>query len=117
MKNFSLFLTQLGNPEKKLNTVIHVAGTNGKGSTIAFLQHVLQQAGYSTGTFTSPHLNSYTERIAINNSPVTTQTFANLFNQCSEYLKLGLTEFELLTLMALVHFKLFSLTFAYLKWV
>ena len=63
-------LKALGNPEQQLNKIIHVAGTNGKGSTIAFMQAICQEAGYSVGTFTSPHLVSYTERIAVNGIPI-----------------------------------------------
>jgi dihydrofolate synthase/folylpolyglutamate synthase len=59
----------LGNPQKKFKT-IHVAGTNGKGSTSHMLAAVLQTAGYKTGLYTSPHLKSFTERIRLNGQPV-----------------------------------------------
>lgn len=59
----------LGNPEKKLKT-IHVAGTNGKGSTSHMLAAVLQAAGYKTGLYTSPHLIDFRERIRINGMPI-----------------------------------------------
>src|ERR1700752_308612 len=55
----------LGNPEKKIKC-IHVAGTNGKGSSSHMLAAVLQQAGYKTGLYTSPHLVDFRERIKIN---------------------------------------------------
>jgi dihydrofolate synthase/folylpolyglutamate synthase len=55
----------LGNPEKKFRS-IHIAGTNGKGSTSHFLASVLQEAGYKTGLFTSPHLKDFRERVKIN---------------------------------------------------
>lgn len=55
----------LGNPEKKFPSV-HVAGTNGKGSTSHFIASILQEAGYKTGLFTSPHLKDFRERIKIN---------------------------------------------------
>ena len=97
-------LKDLGNPEQQLNKIIHVAGTNGKGSTIAFMQAICQEAGYSVGTFTSPHLVSYTERIALNGIPISEQDFCDLFDQCKDCMKNGLTEFETLTMMALLYF-------------
>ena len=59
----------LGNPQQKFKT-IHVAGTNGKGSSSHLLAAVLQSAGYKTGLYTSPHLKSFTERIKINGRDV-----------------------------------------------
>jgi dihydrofolate synthase/folylpolyglutamate synthase len=63
--NTILFCNHLGNPEKKFKS-IHVAGTNGKGSTSHMLAAILQQAGYKTGLYTSPHLKDFRERIKIN---------------------------------------------------
>ena len=63
-------LNQLGNPEKKLPPVIHVAGTNGKGSTIATLAAIYESAGYSVHNYTSPHLVNITERIVISGSEI-----------------------------------------------
>ncbi|MGE0201699.1 MAG: folylpolyglutamate synthase/dihydrofolate synthase family protein [Candidatus Melainabacteria bacterium] len=62
-------LALLGNPQDRLR-VIHVAGTNGKGSVCAMLSHVLLSAGYTVGTYTSPHLITVRERIALNGQPV-----------------------------------------------
>lgn len=59
----------LGDPHKKFKSV-HVAGTNGKGSSSHMLASVMQEAGYTTGLYTSPHLKSFTERIRINGSPI-----------------------------------------------
>src|ERR1700743_2181424 len=55
----------LGNPERRLRT-IHVAGTNGKGSTSHMLAAIFQEAGYKTGLYTSPHLKDFRERIRVN---------------------------------------------------
>ena len=55
----------LGQPQEQLQT-IHIAGTNGKGSTAAILEAILRQAGYRVGLYTSPHLSRYEERIQIN---------------------------------------------------
>ncbi|WP_247236378.1 folylpolyglutamate synthase/dihydrofolate synthase family protein [Telluribacter sp. SYSU D00476] len=63
------FCERLGNPQQKFRSV-HVAGTNGKGSTSHMLASVLQTAGYHTGLYTSPHLKSFTERIRIDGTPV-----------------------------------------------
>ena len=66
LTNTILLVNHIGNPEKKLQC-IHVAGTNGKGSTSHFLASVLQEAGYKVGLYTSPHLKDFRERIKINN--------------------------------------------------
>jgi dihydrofolate synthase / folylpolyglutamate synthase len=63
--NIQALCNQLGNPEKKFKS-IHVAGTNGKGSTSHMLAAILQKAGYKTGLYTSPHLHDFRERIRIN---------------------------------------------------
>ena len=66
---------KLGNPEQKLS-VIHVAGTNGKGSSVAMLSSILQAAGYRVGTYTSPHLERYNERFLINGQEIANDDFA-----------------------------------------
>ena len=65
LTNTVLLAKHLGNPEKYLKC-IHVAGTNGKGSTCHFLASILQEAGYKVGLYTSPHLKDFRERIKIN---------------------------------------------------
>ncbi len=69
LERIEKFLFLLGNPEKKFKT-IHVAGTNGKGSTCAFIASILQKAGYKTGLYTSPHLIEFNERIQINGKKI-----------------------------------------------
>src|SRR6185436_17143073 len=59
----------LGNPQKKFKS-IHVAGTNGKGSTSHMIASILQSAGYKTGLYTSPHLKEFTERIRVNGAEI-----------------------------------------------
>ena len=56
-------LRVLDNPDKKLKNVIHIAGTNGKGSTANYIKTILEKAGYRVGIFTSPHLIEFNERI------------------------------------------------------
>ena len=67
-------LHQLHDPHKKLSFV-HVAGTNGKGSTCAFLTSIFREAGYSCGLFTSPHLVVINERFQINEKNIDNQAF------------------------------------------
>ncbi len=67
--NIQALCAELGNPEKKFRS-IHVAGTNGKGSTSHMLAAVLQKAGYKTGLYTSPHLHDFRERIRINGQKI-----------------------------------------------
>ena len=67
-------LRNCGNPEKDLK-IIHVAGTNGKGSTCAYIAQILQSNGYKTGLFTSPHLVDIRERIKINGQMISKSDF------------------------------------------
>ena len=99
-------LELLGNPQEKLN-IIHVAGTNGKGSTCAILSKILTCAGYKTGLYTSPHILEYTERIKINQKNISKTDFADLITEISILAKINgiyLTEFELLTAAAYKYF-------------
>ena len=96
-------LQALGNPQDSLKC-IHVAGTNGKGSTCSMLESVLREAGYKTGLYTSPHIFEYTERIKINGKNISQEDFADLFeevNSCG----IHLTEFETLTAMMFLYFQ------------
>ena len=69
LSNIVLLDNYLKNPHKQFKT-IHVAGTNGKGSTSSLLASVLQEAGYKVGLYTSPHLKDYRERIRINGNVI-----------------------------------------------
>ena len=104
LENFQSFLSEIGNPHTSLPNVIHVAGTNGKGSTVALLSAGLQKMGFSVGTYTSPHLYSYTERLRINDTPITEEAFADLFEPLLEKTDRVATEFELLTAGAFTWF-------------
>ncbi|WNM20396.1 bifunctional folylpolyglutamate synthase/dihydrofolate synthase [Flavobacterium capsici] len=79
LKNTLLLSNFLNNPEKKLKC-IHVAGTNGKGSTSHFLASILQEAGYKVGLFTSPHLKDFRERIKINGKEISKDFVVNFIN-------------------------------------
>lgn len=68
-------LRRVGNPHKKLK-FIHIAGTNGKGSTSAFIANILIENGYKTGMYISPYVNSFTERIQVNNKQIPKEDLA-----------------------------------------
>ncbi len=80
LERMQTLLAALGHPEHK-GRFIHVAGTNGKGSTSAAIAAVLREAGFQTGLYTSPHLQEPTERIQINGVPVSDTDFAAAFEQ------------------------------------
>lgn len=88
-----------------MGPVIHIAGTNGKGSTCAFIGSALQALGFRVGTFTSPHLFCYTERICIQNTPISQHDFSHLLTQILKTSPSGHTEFEYLTCLAFLYFK------------
>ena len=100
----------LGNPERTY-PIIHVTGTNGKGSTIAFMRELFVAHGKKVGTFTSPHIISINDRICINGQPIADADFIRLAEQVKEMEKTllethdQLSFFELLTLIALLYFK------------
>lgn len=94
----------LGNPHQKFKT-IHVAGTNGKGSTSHFLATIFQLNGYKTGLFTSPHLYSFTERIRINGTDISENdviAFVDAYKSDIEHIKPSF--FEITTAMAFDYF-------------
>jgi len=99
-------LKAIGNPQEKV-AMIHVAGTVGKGSTVAMLCSMLQGSGYATGAYTSPHLMDIRERIAVNGEMVEKSTFTELIKtvvQAATKNKLSPTFFELMTAVAFKHF-------------
>ena len=69
-ERMSIALDRLGNPEKKLKNIIHVAGTNGKGSSVAILSEIFKQAGFKVHSYTSPHLHDCNERIVLNGQKI-----------------------------------------------
>ena len=77
-RDLKWFLKKLGNPEKDLR-IIHVAGTNGKGSVCAYMSSILQEAGYRTAVFTSPHLVDMRERFAVNGEMISEEAFLQAF--------------------------------------
>jgi dihydrofolate synthase / folylpolyglutamate synthase len=98
-------LDDLGRPQDRLPPVIHVAGTNGKGSTIAYLRAMLEAAGKSVHVYTSPHLVRFNERIRLNGTLVSTRMLNDAF-ETVERVNAGknITFFEITTATALVLF-------------
>src|ERR1041384_1854535 len=97
-----------GNPQQRLR-FIHVAGTNGKGSTCAMLESVYRAAGFKTGLFTSPHLINFCERIEVNRVPVSEEEVVRLVAEMQPLLAQFSAEshptfFEVVTIMALKYF-------------
>ena len=98
-------LDQIGNPHKKLR-LIHVAGTNGKGSTCSILTKILIDHGFKVGLYTSPHLKKFNERIQINNCQISDEYIANFFNKNRTTInEIKATFFETTTAMAFNYFK------------
>lgn len=111
LDNTRELIKELGNPEKSMK-IIHVAGTNGKGSVCAFTASVLTEAGKKTGLFTSPHLVRITERFQIDGVEMSKQEFLETFQQVREaaekIMERGFshpTFFEILFATALVYFQ------------
>ena len=104
LQNISEMCRRLDNPQRNYFT-IHIAGTNGKGSTSHIIASVLQQAGYCVGLFTSPHLVDFRERIRVNGKPISEREVVSFVkNHKEEMVALGLSFFEMTTAMAFNHF-------------
>ena len=98
-------LDEIGNPHKKLK-LIHIAGTNGKGSTCSTLTRILINHGFKVGLYTSPHLKKFNERIRINDCQIPDEYIATFFNKNrSKINKIKATFFETTTAMAFNYFK------------
>ena len=103
LERISSILSTLGNPEKTLR-LVHVAGTNGKGSTAAFLSAIMAKGGYRVGLFTSPHLIRFTERIRINGAEIDEGSVVRLAERVLKAAPPAATFFEIVTAMAILHF-------------
>ena len=110
LDNMSKLLELLGNPQDKLN-VIHVAGTNGKGSTCSFISSILKECGYKVGLYTSPYLETFTERIRINGENIPEEDVARIVTLIREKIEQMVsegysypTEFEIVTTMAFYYY-------------
>lgn len=114
-------LSRLGNPEKDLR-VVHIGGTNGKGSTTVMIARILREAGYKVGVFTSPHLHDYRERMTINGQMIPKEKvideIACVRPHLEEMVAEGFehpTEFEVNTALAFNYFKKENVDFALIE--
>lgn len=121
LKRIKLILALLGNPQDKYK-IIHVAGTNGKGSTCKIINEILiehfKNTSIKTGLYTSPHLFSYCERIKINNIDIKDHIFNRLINDINNMAyknNIDLTEFELLTAVAFYYFYIMKVDYVILE--
>lgn len=104
-------LKLLENPEKELS-MLHIAGTNGKGSTVAFTRGILEQLGLTVATFTSPFIETFGERMAINGHPIPDEKLIKYVGQLKPLVEemdkdarlAGITEFEIITALAFRYF-------------
>ena len=113
LKRMRWLLKQAGNPQMHYPTV-HIVGTNGKGSTTSYLQNILTKSGYQVGTFTSPYITRFNERISINGTEIPDKDLINivakaqvLLDDLEEHTAFERpTEFELVTLLMFLYFDL-----------
>lgn len=110
LKRMDWMLEKLGSPQEKIKA-IHVAGTNGKGSTVTFLRNMLEANGQTVGTFTSPYIETFNERISVNGVPISDEEIIRLANvvyplayELEETELDGPTEFEVITAMMFIYF-------------
>ena len=105
LSNTLLLAAHLDHPEREFKSV-HVAGTNGKGSTSHMLASILQEAGYKVGLYTSPHLKDFRERIKINGEMISEQAVINFVtNHLSFFETNQLSFFEMTVGMAFDYFR------------
>lgn len=97
-------LDKFSNPHKKIGKIIHITGTNGKGSVAYIANSILIQKGFKVGMFTSPHINNLRERIQINGVYITEEEFINIFDEIYQQCE-NLSFFEILTIMAFIYFE------------
>lgn len=106
LERIKTLCSALGNPQKDMK-FIHVAGTNGKGSTCAMLSSVLMAAGYKTGLYTSPYIRRFNERIRVNGESISDEKLVELTERIrpiAEKMEDKPTEFELITAIAFLYF-------------
>lgn len=120
LENISVLAQHLGHPESKYPSV-HIAGTNGKGSTAAFLEAMLREGGYRTGLYTSPHLERINERIRVEGNDISDEAFADTFSRIHVLIEKLLADwslrahptfFECVTAIAFLYFAEAGVDFA-----
>lgn len=117
LERMQQLMTSLNHPHNKYKTV-HIAGTNGKGSTATFLANILKEAGYKVGLYTSPHLVKFNERIKVNMIDVSDDELISLIEELRglvEKNEIDTTFFELTTALAFIHFAREDVDFAVIE--
>lgn len=118
LKNINMLMERLGNPQKTFKS-IHIAGTNGKGSTATFISTILIEGGYKTGLYTSPHLERFNERIKIDNIEIPDRDLEELSDTvqgaANQFPPLSPTFFEFATAVAFVYFSSLKVDIAVLE--
>jgi dihydrofolate synthase / folylpolyglutamate synthase len=118
LDNIRLLMSELGNPHQSFRS-IHVAGTNGKGSTSAMLESILRTGRIKTGLFTSPHLVSFTERIKVNNQEISEEDVIRLADEVRTVVErtddFSPTFFEVVTAMVFLYFKKMKVDWAVIE--
>ena len=105
LENIVGFLNHLGNPQRELKT-IHIAGSNGKGSTASFISSILQEFGYKVGLYTSPHFVKFNERVVINGKQIDDEYISVFISENEKYIdEHQLTFFEVTTALAFQYFR------------
>ena len=105
-------MNKFGNPENELQNVIHIAGTNGKGSTASFLKEILEAHGLTVNVYTSPHLINFNERIRIRNKLISDELLINILENIElENKNKPITFFEITTAAAVIAFKKYKSDF------
>ncbi|WP_129600061.1 bifunctional folylpolyglutamate synthase/dihydrofolate synthase [Anaerophilus nitritogenes] len=121
LENITYLLSLMENPQKDLK-IIHVAGTNGKGSTCNFIHSILKEAGFKVGLYTSPYLEEFTERVQINGMNIPKKELGDITSFVKEKVDIMVsegknhpTEFEIVTAIAFEYFKRESVDFLVLE--
>ena len=105
LEHFKNYMESIGNPHKDIKA-IHIAGTNGKGSTTNYIRSILQSAGYKTGSFTSPYIITHRDRIRINDIYISEEKFVEIAQQYYDsWMKWDLSMFEIDMVIACIWFK------------
>ena len=104
LEHIRKILEKMGDPQKKIGRVIHITGTNGKGSVAYLLSGFLNSLGFKVGLFTSPHIRSLTERIKINGVDIDEESFVRLYDYVTSFDD-NLSFFEIMTLVMIKYFQ------------
>lgn len=104
LENEEFLAEAFGNPHLKYD-VVHVGGTNGKGSTSTFLAKILEEAGYRVGLFNSPHVDRFTERFRVNSKEIDEDHIVEIVEQVQKFKEIVPTFFEINTIIALTYFE------------